>query len=228
MKKRLESELMSIAHRILKLKGKEDLQQLHFETQKLYESLSILKFVEENIGIIQPKIDLAEVEQKLEEKLDYQPEISFEMDNDYIIQLENELEELREDLDKIEEKIESKIDRKTVFFEDLIAQHKEPIFERFEDKPLEVIEKEEIVFESNEKSTLGITISLNDRIGFVKHLFDDSNEDFNRVLSQLSTLDSFDEAKDFIENMVKPDYDNWEGEEDFETRFMRILEQKFL
>ena len=48
MKKKLESELMSIAHRILKLKGKEDVIKMHTEVAMLYEKLSVLKFAHEN------------------------------------------------------------------------------------------------------------------------------------------------------------------------------------
>ena len=46
----------------------------------------------------------------------------------------------------------------------------------------------------NEMTTKSIAIGLNDRIGFVQHLFNDSNEDFNRVISQLNTFDTFEEA----------------------------------
>ena len=48
MKKKLESELMSIAHRILKLKGKEDVIKMHLEAGQFYEKLSVLKFAYEN------------------------------------------------------------------------------------------------------------------------------------------------------------------------------------
>ena len=48
MKKKLESDLMSIAHRILKLKGKEDVIKMHIEVQALYEKLSVLKFAHDN------------------------------------------------------------------------------------------------------------------------------------------------------------------------------------
>src|SRR5690606_25634997 len=48
MKKKLESELVSIAHRILKLKGKEDVLKMHMEVGQLYEKLSVLKFAHEN------------------------------------------------------------------------------------------------------------------------------------------------------------------------------------
>ena len=48
MKKKLESDLISIAHRILKLKGKEDVNKLHTEVSALYEKLTVLKFAQEN------------------------------------------------------------------------------------------------------------------------------------------------------------------------------------
>ena len=56
MKKKLEAELISIAHRVLKLKGKEDTVQLHLEAQKLYEKLSILRFYEENINVLKDEM----------------------------------------------------------------------------------------------------------------------------------------------------------------------------
>lgn len=48
MKKKLESELISIAHRILKLSGKEDLAKMHKEVAELYEKLTVLKFAQDN------------------------------------------------------------------------------------------------------------------------------------------------------------------------------------
>jgi len=72
-----------------------------------------------------------------------------------------------------------------------------------------------------------IAIGLNDRIGFVQHLFNNSNEDLNRVISQLNTFDTVEEAKTFINDMVIPDYNYWVGEEDYIERFMAIVEKKF-
>ena len=80
---------------------------------------------------------------------------------------------------------------------------------------------------SIEKQIVGINIGLNDRIAFVNHLFGNSNEDYNRVMNQLITFDSFEEAKSFIDEMVKPDYGDWEGKEDYEQRFIEIIEKKF-
>ena len=80
----------------------------------------------------------------------------------------------------------------------------------------------------NEKLAKGINIDLNDRIAFIKHLFGNSSEDYNRVLNQLITFDTFYETRDFIQEMVKPDYNNWEGKQEYEERFMDIIEKKFL
>lgn len=72
-----------------------------------------------------------------------------------------------------------------------------------------------------------ITLGLNDRIAFEKNLFGGSSEDLNRVVSQINTQNSFDEAKAFIEDLVKPDYNNWSGKEDYEVRFMELVEKRF-
>ena len=66
MKKKLEAELISIAHRILKLKNKSEIVQLHQETQKLYEKLTVLRFVEENFADVKPTIGQSEIEEKIE------------------------------------------------------------------------------------------------------------------------------------------------------------------
>lgn len=79
----------------------------------------------------------------------------------------------------------------------------------------------------NDKIRNDIQIGLNDRIAFVKNLFGGSQEDFNRVVSQLNSFKTEKEAKKFINKMVKPDY-NWADNEEIEQRFMSIVERKFL
>src|SRR5688500_6254709 len=67
MKKKLEAELISIAHRILKLKNRAELDQLQAETLKLYEKISVLRFVEDNFSDVKPTIGYASAEETLEE-----------------------------------------------------------------------------------------------------------------------------------------------------------------
>ncbi|MFP9098830.1 hypothetical protein ACLI09_07240 [Flavobacterium sp. RHBU_24] len=79
----------------------------------------------------------------------------------------------------------------------------------------------------NDGFVRAMSLGLNDRIAFEKNLFGGSSEDLNRVVSQLNTLNTFEEAKDFIADLVKPDYNNWKGKEEFEERFMQLVEKKF-
>jgi hypothetical protein len=79
----------------------------------------------------------------------------------------------------------------------------------------------------NDRLKKGLNIGLNDRIAFVKHLFNGSTEDFNRVVSQLNTSSSELEALEFLNNMVKPEYNNWIGKETYEQRLLSFLEGKF-
>ncbi|MEO0045678.1 MAG: hypothetical protein RL705_869, partial [Bacteroidota bacterium] len=65
MKKRLEAELISIAHRILKLKNKSEVDQLYLETQKLYETLAVLKFYGDNYDQVKATVATEDLEEKL-------------------------------------------------------------------------------------------------------------------------------------------------------------------
>lgn len=337
MKKRLEADLISIAHRILQLKNKADINQLYAETQKLYEKLAVLKFVEEQYGEVKPTISHAEIEKQIETFYDKQATMPVETviemaenvpdtaTDDHLAVVEETIEipveakeeavvaeesiaeavaidesealgefeaDIREEsvavIEEEHEKAEEEIatvleDEKAkqseipafdvafdsieatetqtqpapvqISFEDLLgADYSEPKFVKVDDvAPLppetifEALEKEVVVENKtplavekpidntppkivslNDKLSKGIDIDLNDRIAFVKHLFGNNNEDYNRVLNQLITFDNFYETKNFIEEMVKPDYNNWEGKDNYAERFMDIIEKKFL
>ncbi len=322
MKKRLEAELISIAHRVLKLKNKSEVDQLFTETQKLYEALSVLKFYGDYIEQVpQPEIGQEALEEKLADSLEGKaaPKLDNETKSEMAeekkqivsvaeeaeageaaaptvivgeIQIEDEEDDLQEELTSETPKEEVDADAifemasettpettaietpapkdapekanptKQISFEDFLGDSykdvefvkpnditapapvkeeekeipvEEPATEEEQDKkpepPKEASTPKEPAAEKspilNEKLAAGINIGLNDRVGFVKYLFDDSSEDFNRVLSQLNTFDNFAEAEEFINDMVKPDYNNWQGNEDYAERFMDIVGQKF-
>ena len=79
----------------------------------------------------------------------------------------------------------------------------------------------------NEALSRGINIGLNDRLAFIKHLFDGKTEDYTRVLSQINTQPSYEDAEDFIKGKVKPSYNYWLDKEDYARRFMKIIEKSF-
>ena len=341
MKRKLEADLISIAHRILQLKNKSDINQLYLETQKLYEKLAVLRFIDEHFSEAKPTIGFAEISSKIESIFDKQDTISepsieiketvieeTETKNgiaeeisetvseeieevmpvseqqelnelkteeqpqetaiEEILSEENKLTNIEEvasetpdeiveivedseieedpiapafeisELDEIETELDipKKTEAVQISFEDLLGGNyndtffvkkqqveniptavviETPIEEetiqevKLDEKPKENIEKSEPKIVSlNDKLAKGINIDLNDRLAFIKHLFGNSSEDYNRVLNQLITFDTFYETRDFIQEMVKPDYNNWEGKQEYEERFMDIIEKKFL
>jgi hypothetical protein len=242
MKKKLESELISIAHRILKLKGKEDVDRLHDEVAKLYEKLTVLKFAQENFEDDLPTIgndssffdmldtafnntvsDNIEVEDRLYVNLDERDEEeimepAMEKIKDIVAQMPQETQQV----DDMMEEVVTKTMTYESDIEELAADYKEiPVFERVADA------------NTNNKSlneklkNNSFNIGLNDRIAFIKHLFDNKDKDYERVLSQLNTVTSFKDASNFILNVIKPDYNNWEGKEEYEDRLMEIIENKY-
>lgn len=243
MKKKLESELISIAHRILKLKGREDVDKMHAEVSALYEKLTVLKFAQENFEDDMPTIggdssffgmlDVA-FNNKVSDNIEVEDKIYINLDDvedDGIMEpvmekIKDIVAQMPEETQQIDEVFEKSIPKTNYHkndLEELTADFKEmPIFE-----PVTAT-KQDVKTSLNDKLKRGgITIGLNDKIAFIKHLFDGKNEDYDRVLSQINTSSSFQEASHLIQNIVKPDYNQWEGKEDYEERFMEIIESKF-
>jgi hypothetical protein len=98
-----------------------------------------------------------------------------------------------------------------------------PIFER----KVNNASTDEKKLSLNDKLHKGLKFGMNDRLGFIQHLFNGSNQDFNRVISQLNTRSTFKEAQNFINTMVKPDYNNWEGKDTYANRFMELVEKNY-
>ncbi len=249
MKKKLESELMSIAHRILKLKGKEDVLKMHTEVGQLYEKLSVLKFAHENFEQGMPTIGsdssffgmLDEAfNNKISDNIEREDKIYINLDEveddgimepvmEKIKDMFAQMPQESEDIDIIVEEAISKTPSDNHDFDAMTADFKDiPVFDPVSTKQHAMREEVKKSFSLNDKlKTGGLNIGLNDKIAFIKHLFDGSREDYDRVLSQINTSDSYTEAKNLIQNIVKPDYNNWKGKEEFEERFMEIVESKF-
>lgn len=79
----------------------------------------------------------------------------------------------------------------------------------------------------NDQLSKGLKLGLNDRLAFTKHLFGGQNEDLDRVLTTLASIDNQDDAIDFINHYVKPEYTNWEGKEEYEERFLNLIRTQY-
>lgn len=318
MKKIIETDLVSIAHRILQLKDKSDVNSLLNETEKLYQKLVLLKFYEDNKFRLDPSItedrlnEIADesknteiplvqesIQNKTEEKHKEESIVIEELKEDSnhdeisipeeepvsekvnedekvaeateiveeittndepvftpsIEETQKTVEEIDEQIEEIEERdpiedAKEAVERATLEIDPVFSVSHEQLFvadhENQEDIP---VKEETEPVKENQHLTMGgnvsfhqvplnktindafnntIVVGLNDRIAFEKNLFNGNSEDLNRVISQLNTLGSYEEAKDFIEDLVKPDFNNWKDKDEYEQRFMQLVEKRFL
>lgn len=72
-----------------------------------------------------------------------------------------------------------------------------------------------------------VSIDLNDRIAFVKYLFEENASDYERVLSQISTYETWEEVQNFIYHQVKSEYTHWEEKPELEARFFAVLQKHY-
>ena len=292
MKKKLKSDLVSLAHKILKIDSDSDYETLKQEALKIYEALSIMAYVESHFEGSIPTIGKREIIEALEQEdtdtleeiiqevqeTQQAPQLNFETtkeetDLERIARIAASNTELFERLRKPEEptvapqvsnyredKTEEKINQASLYepvmekIKDIVAQMPseadaiDEMFQKITQEPnylkndrdeigeygrLPEFEEKETAKEElkpkklNDRVTRGLSFGLNDRIAFIKHLFNGSASDYNRVLSQLNTARTKEEAFNLINTMIKPDYNMWEGKEVYENRFMELVGRKF-
>lgn len=308
MKKKIEAELVSLAHRLLKMNNYKDTVQLHNDVKKLYDQLTLLRFYEENFTTIESDMGVAAFEEKVEKVIVGTIEIPEEELEDEVVELASpeNIEKIEQELmenvkvthdapifnevvsnvvevveDKkeveavilpepiVEAKLETtttetpkestiigtKVTKQITIDEVLVHDYQDTLFVKKEDiipvpvlddvkiveeqkveevKPESVVEEVKSVVEEPKVAAKtegnvgkGIVLTLNDKIAFEKNLFAGNTEDLNRVISQLNSFTSLEEAKSFVLDFVKPDYNNWAGKEEYETRFLEIVENKF-
>jgi len=79
----------------------------------------------------------------------------------------------------------------------------------------------------NDQFAQSLSIDLNDRLAFIKHLFEENVSAYEAVLSQIITYSTWDEVEDFIRTKVKVEYPHWKEKETIEVRFMNTLQTHF-
>jgi hypothetical protein len=257
MHKKLEAELVSLANSILQMKNKDDVNALHKKARDIYEKLTVLRFVEdyvektpnlsdteeETLNTIQKEwVEEVQFESKMVvEEVEFESKMAIEIREEAEEKeafLEAKMEELFNEGDTIVKETAKKSYSLQISLEDefkdaISSDIATNLFERAtKENPIikeEIVEKQEIKPRSLNDALFknNIQVGLNDRIAFVNHLFDGSQQDFNRVVSQLNSFKTEEEAINFIKEFVKPDYD-WSNKVEFEQRLINLIERKFL
>ena len=79
----------------------------------------------------------------------------------------------------------------------------------------------------NDQFSKKLSVDNNERLAFIKHLFDGDRNNYERVLNQTLTLGSWSEVSNLIISKVKIEYNNWKGKEDIADRFLTVLQKSF-
>ena len=230
MQKKSQEKLKDLAIRILTLKADADINLLKIETQQLYEALCVLEYllkqpkqapaveIEVKIPEVTPPIEAAKPPEKTAPEPEHFSLFSIEDEigvdanfEDIFIKKETQIL-TQSSTEPVDEPSTLKAKIKAAKQSEIDKLFNEPITNNPDISTVTDIQAK-IHRSLNDKiNQQFIAVDLNDRIAFVKHLFDNSQEDFNRVLSQLNSFENEIEAKDFLLTQVKPDY-SWEGKE---------------
>ncbi|MUH35782.1 hypothetical protein D9O36_08020 [Zobellia amurskyensis] len=235
MKNKLKEELRKLSTDIITSRDME-ISDMYDAAKNLYEKLAVLKYIEEKLHDVEIDVSKNVIAAKFEKMANAVlrenasvPE-SNPHEEDIMIPGMDTIRDMVSEMPSHDQRVDEVLEE--FLSKPNYMKNDQELFEP--QKPVApkqngTIPKKEVHTKSlNDKiSNKELKIDLNNRLAFVKHLFNGSTEDYNRVLSQLNTIDSEERSVSFINNMVKPDYNNWAGKEEYAERFMQFIQRKF-
>jgi len=217
MNKKIKKALVKIANEIIDLDNKKSINEddVFQKVGQLNEVLSVYRFLKKN-NITNWEIQENQLNLILNEIIGISESEEDLINQDSKLEVEPLIEKIKDIVTEMPEKITEK--------SPLLKVSEDPIFiEKHRNKDSANELKENV----NDKFMKGLHIDLNDRLAFTKYLFLDNKSEYQRVISQIATFSNFEEVENFILTMIKPEYDNWKGKEDYEKRFLEVLSKLF-
>lgn len=262
MKPKLRAEIQKLANALLKEEQSGDTAALKKATRELYEKLSVLEYLEDQLtggvsNLVDKEAESLDSKSFREQNWFKEPEPVPQPENQEALvepvmeKIKDIVAQMPEESQQVDAMLEEVLPKKEYHKNDLeefaSTYQETPVFERKDSEPnMEKItitntSQEELEEERpttianttdkpasiNDRVNKGLHVGLNDRLAFIKHLFDGKTEDYTRVLSQIGTMQSYDQAENFIKGKVKPDYNYWLKKDEFADRFMKIVEKSF-
>lgn len=228
MMKKLREELIKLSTEIITTREDTDLVELYDRARIIYEKLAVLKFIDEKLNDVEVDVSKNVVASRFEKVA------NAVLSGNTSVPESNPHEEdiMTPGMETIKDMV-SEMPTETALdqiFAEFVAK---PDFMKNDKENLAPLENQGKSGQGNRSKSLNdrlakdFQIGLNDKLAFVKHLFNNNMEDYTRVFSQLSTIDTEERSIAFISNMVKPEYNNWEGKEEYEARLMSLIERRF-
>jgi len=203
----LKAELTLLSQEILQNIHQKDTGDLYKSIRKLYEKMAAIHVLDKKIDNPDELIEL--VSPNKEKTLDNKPD------------LEEKSSIIEEDKDDnpVEKPEETGIIRDNPYQQDI----------KFVPKQKETVETDRVSTPVSRSSApvKKMSIGLNDRIAFIKNLFEGDEQVYTQVIDNLNAFDDYESALKYIYTKVKPRYNNWEGKDEYEFRLIQLLELKF-
>jgi len=220
--------LIKLSTEIITAREDTDLAALYEKSKEIYEKLAVLKFIDEKLSDVEVDTSKNVIATRFEKMANavLSGNISVPESNPHQEDI------MTPGMDTIKDMVSempSNADLEKVFAE-FVAK---PDFMKNDKENLAPTDDSAVTAQQKKAKSLNdrlakdLQVGLNDKLAFVKHLFNNSMEDYTRVLSQLNTIDTEERSIAFINNMVKPEYNNWEGKEEYEVRFIALIERRF-
>ena len=199
MPNKIQEELKKIAQEIIATEESVDFEKTYHQALCLFEKLVVLKNTE-----AAEKDTWKEMESNYNQAIDFievkkEPEQVLDQNREETLPLMETIKEIITEFPKVDLK----------------------------QTETQELQKHPPIKNLNDHFSKGLQIDLNDRLAFIKHLFETNIQEYQRVVSQIVTFSNWEEAQNFVVQIVKPDYNNWEGKEIYEERFLKIIENNF-
>ena len=229
MIRKLREELIKLSTEIITAREDTDLAALYEKSKEIYEKLAVLKFIDEKLSDVEVDVSQNVIASRFEKMAN-----AVLSGNTSVPESNPHQEDIittpsMDTIKDIVSEMPSNMDLEKVFAE-FVAKPNLMKNDKDEVTPDENVSAASKLIKPkslNDRLAKDFQIGLNDKLAFVKHLFNNDMEDYTRVLSQLTTIDSEERSVAFINNMVKPEYNNWEGKEEYEARFIALIERRF-
>ncbi len=222
----LRAELILLAKDILQNIHRKDLKSLYKPVRQLYEKMAAIMVLKDQLDTS----ELMKILQAGKTALLSNDNVSVENMSENVAELKDgsqeevkkEPEKTLDDIKKVEGKEK---DNQAIHNTD-INPYKQVGKMRFVPKG----QKEHIQQQKSSARLFPlkkINIGLNDRIAFIKHLFDGNQAFYTDFIDRLNAFDNYEDALHYINQEVKPQFNDWDGKDEYEFRLLQLLELKF-
>ena len=227
MIRKLREELIKLSTDIITSREDKELTELYDKAKEIYEKLAVLRFIDEKLSDVEVDVSKNVIASRFEKMA------NAVLSENIAVPENNPHEEdiMTPGMDTIKDMVSEMPSEMAIehVFTEFVA--KPDYMKNDKDNltpPEEKMKSEQSTSKSlNDTLVKELQVGLNDKLAFVKHLFNNNMDDYTRVISQLNTIDTEERSMAFIHNMVKPEYNNWEGKEQYEQRFMALVERRF-